>query len=190
MPRPGRAGGARSDRQERQASRRAFPGPRRRADHPTSRVAQVADECRRHQRTAPRLLLGPIDDLHDGPSRALLVPGRHPRPSRTACQRQPGWAPATPAGTRRRPSTPAPRRRSPRASHVGTRSSWSASSCSSSTTIAATSGIGAHARRPARRRRRRPHPPPRYPAPWGPRPRSGRSGGGERPAGGHRRRTG
>ena len=94
---------------------------------------------RRAEQPVPRLLVALVDDLDGRP--AARRRGRPARPT------------ATSASTRRRRASAraAPRRRGARARRatsrafqVGARSSWSASSPSSSTTTAARSGTGAH----------------------------------------------
>jgi hypothetical protein len=73
------------------------------ADDPLRRVAQVRDQWRRDQRTTPGLVVGPVDDVDDGPS-ALSAPavGRiHLRPDHASATRT---GTATRAGTARRPA--------------------------------------------------------------------------------------
>ena len=108
------------------------------------RLAQMADQRRRDQRALPRLLGGAVDELERRPAGALVGDRRPPHPVAGPVRARRPSGTARPARTARR-ARAARSTATSRACHVGVRSSCSASSCSSSTTIAARSGHGAHA---------------------------------------------
>ena len=151
------------------------------AHHQPVRVHQVAQQPAGDQRPPPRLLLRPVHHLQDRPAGPLLVATRHLEGGARAQRGQAGDWRHQQAG---RPARRARSSTTSRACHVGDRSSWSASSCSSRTTPRR--GVASAPRpRPAPRAR---HPLPRRPRPnpSAPRPPSIRPAAAWPPASAHR----
>ena len=148
---------------------REDPGPAPPVDHadgapasspPPSTARCSAGPSAARQQADPRRLVAQVDDLEPGPAPAQACGGaRRDGDPRRAARVERGRRAHQRRPARRR----AGRARAPtsRACHVGARSSWNASSLSSSTTTARRSGIGSHTDGPAPHHHRGPAPQPR-----------------------------